>query len=116
MYLTQSMRLPKQFKTSLNAPSLEAAAIDSLTLWDYHEMCSQKFPQVRTTSFYNPVAIDLGSVIFCSLGNQLEDSVEICFLPKLHSNLDLPRWDMPHWPSQYDKDGWTRYYWSGHRG
>jgi hypothetical protein len=100
----------KKFQ-SLNITSLEAAALDLLTLEEYHEICYFQFPQLRTAWIYNPRTINLGAVISCSSGNQLGDFVEIAFLPGIKSDLGIPRWNTAPWIAEdVMEDGWTRYY------
>jgi hypothetical protein len=100
----------KEFK-SLNTPSLEAAALDSLMLKEYQGICYWQFLQHRDILIYNlPVTVNVGAVISCSLGNELEDFVQIVFLLRIKSNLCVPRWKMAHWTIvDVTEDGWTRY-------
>jgi hypothetical protein len=96
-----------EFK-SLNTLSLEAAAFDSLTLEEYHEICYWQFSQRRYVSVYNPIMFNLGTVISCPLGNRLEDLVEIAFLPRTDSGPNRPPWDTVDWGVVME-NGWTRY-------
>ncbi|KAJ7340581.1 hypothetical protein DFH08DRAFT_1012624 [Mycena albidolilacea] len=95
-----------EFK-SLNTPSLEAAAFDSLTLEEYHEICYWQFSQRRYVSVYNPITFNLGTVISCPLGNRLEDLVEIAFLSRTDSGPNRPPWDTVDWGVVME-NVWTR--------
>ncbi|KAJ7301183.1 hypothetical protein DFH08DRAFT_119453 [Mycena albidolilacea] len=95
-----------EFK-SLNTPSLEAAALGFLTLEEYHEICYWQFSQHRIASIDNPITFNPGAVISCSWGNQLEDFVEIAFLPQTDSGFGIPRWNTVDWGVVME-NGWTR--------
>jgi hypothetical protein len=107
----------KEFK-SLNTPSLEATALDSLTLAEFHEVCYWQFSRFQSASICNlNNTVNVGAVISCSSGNGLEDLVEIVFLLRIKSNLGVPCWNTaPCAEGDTMEDGWTRYDSSAHRG
>ncbi|KAJ6530691.1 hypothetical protein B0H19DRAFT_1384609 [Mycena capillaripes] len=87
----------------LDTTNQEATVIDSLTLAQYHNICSWDLPQFRSISFSPRVTFNLGAVICCSPANEQENLVEIAFLPNVDFNA--------YWSRDGDvmKDGWTRY-------
>jgi hypothetical protein len=93
---------------SLNNPSLEAAALDFLTLGEYHEICFRQFSQRRIASVYNPITVDIMAVISCSSGNRLEDLVEIAILPRTNSGFNISRWSTAG-SGVVLENGWTWY-------
>jgi hypothetical protein len=105
IYLRETLS-QKEYK-SLNTPSLEAAALDLLTLVEYHAICYWEFSQHRYVSVYNPITVNLGAVISCPLGIQLEDLVEIVILPRTDSGF-CRRWNTVNWGVVVE-NGWTRY-------
>jgi hypothetical protein len=92
----------------LNTPSLESAALDSLTLAEYHEICYWEFSVDRDVLVYNPITVDIGAVFSCSSGNRLEDLVEIAFLLQIDSSFVIPRWYTAGLGVVME-NGWTRY-------
>ncbi|KAJ6561654.1 hypothetical protein B0H19DRAFT_1259317 [Mycena capillaripes] len=58
----------------------EAMAINFLTLDQYHDICFLHVSQHRHFYASASTTLNLGAVIFCSSGDQLNDSVEIVFL------------------------------------
>jgi hypothetical protein len=95
---------------SLNTPSLEATALDSLTLEEYHEICYQQLSQYQSGSVYNPITVNLGAVVSCSSGNRIEDLIEIAFLLRTNSSPNRSRWHTVDCDWGVDmENGWTRY-------
>ena len=98
---------PPQEIKSLDAPNHEAMAIESLTLNHYHEICCWDLSHTRYISILTPVTVSPGAVISCSSGHQLEDLVEIAFLPDVEA---LPHdWLLSGAEGEVMEDGWTRY-------
>jgi hypothetical protein len=63
-------------------------AIDILTLSQYQEICYWNLSRLPHFHSSAPVNVNLNSIIACSSGNQLEDSVEIAILPDAKVSLD----------------------------
>jgi hypothetical protein len=93
---------------SLSASNTEAAIIESLTLEQYHEICSWNLKQLRPLHSSSTKVVNMGAVLSCPLSHALEDYVEIATLPSADIHLDpwtLPSTDM----EEVTEDGWTRY-------
>ncbi|KAJ7111778.1 hypothetical protein C8R44DRAFT_711334 [Mycena epipterygia] len=105
---TSAWRLRSHNIISLEGPVQDALAISSLTLQQYHEISWRYLGQRHRISTPTQVTVNLGTIIWCSLDYQFEDSVEIACLP------DLEFWDSG-WENSGElvqKDmgnGWTRY-------
>ncbi|KAJ7300384.1 hypothetical protein DFH08DRAFT_1000784 [Mycena albidolilacea] len=106
VYLRETLS-QKEYK-SLNTPSLEAAALDLLTLVEYHAICYWEFSQHRYVSVYNPITVNLGAAISCSSDNRLEDLVEIAILLRTDSGIKISRW-YTGYSGVVMENGWTRY-------
>jgi hypothetical protein len=72
--------------SSLNAPDQEAMVIDSLTLEQYHNICSWNLSQTQTITISTNVTVNLGAVFTCSPEDQLQDWMEIVFLPDVETH------------------------------
>jgi hypothetical protein len=79
-------------------------AINSLTLKQYHEICYFNLAQGRTLSVSSYVIVNLGAVIDCSSGDQLQDWVEVASLPDVE--VRRGRWYGPG--GEVMANGWTR--------
>ncbi|KAF7337011.1 hypothetical protein MVEN_02137700 [Mycena venus] len=66
---------------SLGGPGQDAQIIEFLTLNQYHDICHGDLRQSRCISILSPVTVNLGAVISCSPGDQLDDLGEIACLP-----------------------------------
>jgi hypothetical protein len=90
----------------LNAPGQEAMVVDSLTLEQYHQICYWYLSNWRNISISPDVTVNLGTVITCSSGDQLQDFVEIVFFPDV--DVRFSHWDGAQ--GEVMEDGWTRYF------
>ncbi|KAJ7038862.1 hypothetical protein C8F04DRAFT_1087784 [Mycena alexandri] len=95
---------------SLDAANHEAMIINALTLDQYHRICYYELSQTREISISTSPMVNLGAVISSSSGTQLEDFLEIAFLPIAQRLADEPRWIIAR-GSDGDlmEDGWTRF-------
>ncbi|KAJ7882265.1 hypothetical protein B0H13DRAFT_2539465, partial [Mycena leptocephala] len=66
---------------SLDGPNEEAIAINSLTLEQYHNICYWSLSRTRNFDCSSSATVNLNTIIVCTAGDQLEDSVEIALLP-----------------------------------
>ncbi|KAJ7349851.1 hypothetical protein DFH08DRAFT_958799 [Mycena albidolilacea] len=92
---------------SLTALDLEAIVVESLTLEQYHEICTEDLSHtlwgVRT-----PVSATSGDVVFCPSAGQLEDRVQIAALPDAKDSF-YP-WDIKGAKrGEVMRDGYTRF-------
>jgi hypothetical protein len=98
---------------SLSASNTEAAIIESLTLEQYHEICSWNLKQLRLLRSSSPMIVNVGAVLYCPLSSGFEDSVEIASVPS--ANLTLGPWTLYSTDTsqrvlgEVTEDGWTRY-------
>jgi hypothetical protein len=99
---------PNQIE-SLDAANHEAMIINALTLDQYHKICYYELSQTREISISTSPMVNLGAVISSSSSTQLEDFVEIAFLPIAQCLADEPRWIIAR-GSDGDvmQDGWIR--------
>ncbi|KAJ6452818.1 hypothetical protein C8R45DRAFT_638684 [Mycena sanguinolenta] len=82
--------------------------IDLLTLEQYHRICDWNLGRLRRFSLSAFTTANLGVVFRCS-GHQLEDSVEIAFLPSAEA-LHFGDWKtFEGVTSEVMPDGWTRF-------
>ncbi|KAF7337088.1 hypothetical protein MVEN_02146000 [Mycena venus] len=92
---------------SLNIPAEEVMIIDSLTLQQYHTVCSWELSRFRWISISSLIPVNLGAVISCSSGRRLEDLVEIASLYNVEPR--FCRWKMAGKPiADVTKNDWTR--------
>ncbi|KAF7337073.1 hypothetical protein MVEN_02144500 [Mycena venus] len=98
---------PPQRIESLDIPNQEAMVINSLTLAQYHKICDWDLARTRDIPISAAVTVTLGTVISCSPDNELEDSVEIAFLPNVEAVIDS--WELDCAEGEVMEDGWTRF-------
>jgi hypothetical protein len=85
----------------MNGPGPETVVIDSLTLYQYHGICHWNLSHRRIVSISPDVTVNLGAVIACASGDQLQGWVEVASL----TDVDC------HWygaEGEVMKDGWIR--------
>ncbi|KAF7344095.1 hypothetical protein MVEN_01699200 [Mycena venus] len=86
----------------------QEAAIASLTLEQYHEICYWDLSRHRELLGSTPITVNLGAIISCSSEDQLDNSVEIAFLPD--AEVRLGQWNTDgEVTSKIMEDGWTRF-------
>jgi hypothetical protein len=92
---------------SLDLPNQDAIAIDALTLEQYHIICYWNLS--RHQNLYCPASasVNLNTVIALPWGDQLEDSIEIAFLP--NEEAYLGDWASMEGATAVMEGGWTRY-------
>ncbi|KAF7340617.1 hypothetical protein MSAN_02133400 [Mycena sanguinolenta] len=96
-----------KYSLSTDAETLRAF-IDSLTLKQYYNICAWNLRQYRHLDLAASQTMPLGAVFLC-LGNLLEDSVEIAFLPSTETPL-LGDWmTFEGSTGEVMPDGWTRF-------
>jgi hypothetical protein len=89
-------------------------AIDSLTLQEYHNICSWNLSRFRFISISTSKAVNLGGIVSFSLSHLIGDPVEIAFLRNtevFHRYGSRNRgWESSGGAKgEVMKDGWTRY-------
>ncbi|KAF7377038.1 hypothetical protein MSAN_00121900 [Mycena sanguinolenta] len=81
--------------------------IDSLTLEQYHNICTWNLKQYRCFDISAPTTVNPGAVFRCP-SNQPEDSIEIAFLPS--TQVDLGNWTISGGRTRdVMPNGWTRF-------
>jgi hypothetical protein len=86
----------------------EAIAIDALTLRQYHSICYWNLSQSRTFDCPTSATVNLNTIVVCTAGDQLEDLVEIAFLPDAEAYLS--DWGTAAGATgEIMEGGWTRY-------
>jgi hypothetical protein len=89
----------------LTASEQEAIVIDSLTLEQYHRICYRDLSRHQIITVAPDVTVNLGTVITCSSGDQLQDFVEIVFFP----DVDVYCSYRDGAEGEVLEDGWTQY-------
>ncbi|KAJ6559408.1 hypothetical protein DFH09DRAFT_1316717 [Mycena vulgaris] len=93
--------------TSLDALSHEEAAIDALTLQEYHSISYWHMSHTRSISLSTSITMTLAAIIYLDSSDQLEDAVEIAVLPQIEVNNH--GWNICGVVGEVMQDGWTRY-------
>ncbi|KAJ6555965.1 hypothetical protein B0H19DRAFT_138114 [Mycena capillaripes] len=75
----------------LDTPNQETMVVDSLTLDQYYKICYWELSRIRHLYGSAQITVNLGAIILCSAGVQLEDSVEIALLPDEKVNVE--KWE-----------------------
>ncbi|KAF7368227.1 hypothetical protein MVEN_00142600 [Mycena venus] len=92
---------------SLIESHMEDTLTKSLSLEDYHHICWFHLAQYREISGSLSSSVNLGAIIYCSLSNKLDESVEIVSLP----DMEVVRypWSVGRVIGEAMEDGWTRF-------
>ncbi|KAF7377080.1 hypothetical protein MSAN_00126500 [Mycena sanguinolenta] len=89
-------------------PETITTFIDSLTLKQYHHICSLNLRQHRGFNLSTCTMVNLGAV-FCCSNDLLEDSVEIALFPNVEAPY-LGSWrNSKQSPGEIMPNGWTRF-------
>lgn len=80
--------------------------VDSLTLEQYHHICYFHLSWRRTITISTDITVNLGAVLVCSSGDQLDGSAEIAFLPDVE--VSVGRWYGAKGVAM--ENGWMRYF------
>jgi len=98
---------PQEIK-SLDVPNLEATVIEFRTLEEYHEICYWNLSQTRSLSTSTLSAVNLGAIILCSSGNEVENGAEITTLQNIRLRVYENRWSIDGRPLRcINGKGWT---------
>lgn len=87
-------------------PHHEAMVIDALTLQQYHDICYVYLGRYRTIGIPTDETVNIGPILACSPGDQLEALAEIAFLPD--AEVRVERWWGPQ--GKVMENGWKRYF------
>ncbi|KAJ6462861.1 hypothetical protein C8R45DRAFT_1177636, partial [Mycena sanguinolenta] len=102
----EALALSGIYSLSASAETI-TTLIDSLTLEQYHHICNWNLRQYRHFNLPASTTVNLGAVFHCS-GDQLEDSVEIAFLPTLAPRIS--DWTISRGGTgEVMPNGWTRF-------
>ncbi|KAF7340613.1 hypothetical protein MSAN_02133000 [Mycena sanguinolenta] len=103
--------LSEPYNLSAGAEEI-AMFIDSLTLTQYHDICTKNLAHHQWIPFSADTIMNLGAVCRCS-NYLLEDLVEIAFLPSAEAFI-LYNWTISGGGTGENMpDGWTRYFFIG---
>ncbi|KAJ6566357.1 hypothetical protein B0H19DRAFT_1351802 [Mycena capillaripes] len=93
-----------------NAPNKEGMIIESLTLEDYHGICTFHLPRSQIMTIFTHLPVTLGTVVSLPPTNRLENSVGIAFFPNAKAYprqwrlLDILKLEC--WLSPSDYESW----------
>ncbi|KAJ6566371.1 hypothetical protein B0H19DRAFT_1232588 [Mycena capillaripes] len=91
---------------SWNAPNKEAMIIESLTLRNYHQICTFHLPRSRGSTISGPIHANLGTAVFWLSANRFEDSIGIAFSPNVMGY--HRQWQATGGASGERTEGWMR--------
>ncbi|KAJ6526071.1 hypothetical protein B0H19DRAFT_582797 [Mycena capillaripes] len=79
-----------------------------MTLAQYHDICGSALSHSRSFGISTQLTVNLGGIISCASGNQLEDFGQVATLPTVQILYD-DRWYAGGVEGIVTEDGWTRF-------